>query len=337
MITANQNKTETNNEVATLAKLRILGCVVKADGTPNDLELLALQTCVEGIPFAPGTSVQLVLAETPDLDKQLGLVTSRECREQTFQAAFALAHSDGKCSTQQQNVLDRICEVWGISAEQPGILGRLMRGVKDTVLPSNINAVSDAAKRKSGIEGDTLKYAILSGVLGGFPVPGFSIATDVAVVGLQVKLVRDIGQRWGHKVDQKAANAILLGLGLGTGARIAVNTLFKFIPVAGVVWGSSTSFASTWALGEIADKYFESGAKSDIATFRDAFHKAMKEGQSAFKSHQTSVEATGHKFEAALKTMGEELRNDKLSPEEYVKKVAFMTTETPALQAHQAV
>ncbi len=129
--------------------------------------------------------------------------------------------------------------------------------------------------------------------------------------------------------------AILGGLGLGTGMRIAVNTLFKFVPVAGSVWGASTSFASTWALGEIANQYFESGAKTDISTYREAFRKAREEGQAAYKTHRSAVETANTQHATTLKSLGEELKLGKISPENYGKKVAELVA--PALQARQAV
>jgi len=321
------------NETEVLASLRILSCVAKADGATRNEELKCLESCLEGAPLPAGFTLQGILAETSDLEKQLTLLTSTESREQAFQAAFAMAHTDGQCSIEEQKILDRMCANWNITKEQSTLLGRLIREVKDTVLPTNIQTVSDAGKRKSEIQGDTLKYSILSGVLGAFPVPGLSIATDLAVVAVQVKLVRDIGQRWGHTVDQQAATSILVGLGLGTGARIAVNTLFKFVPVAGVVWGASTSFASTWALGEIANQYFESGAKADISTYREAFRKAREEGQTAYKTHQAAVATANTQHAATLKALGEELKAGKLSPENYGKKVAELAARPPALQA----
>ncbi len=324
------------NETELLASLRILSCVAKADGATSSDELKRLESCLEGAPLPTGITIPSILAETPDLEKQLALLTSPECREQTFQAAFAVAHVDGQCSTGEQKILDRMCANWNLPKEDPALLGRLVREVKDTVLPSNIQAVPDAGKRKAEIQSDTLKYSILSGVLGAFPVPGLSLATDMAVVGIQVKLVRDIGQRWGHTVDQKAANSILTGLGLGTGARIAVNTLLKFVPVAGVVWGASTSFASTWALGEVANQYFEAGAKTDISTYREAFRKASGEGQAAYKTHQAAVATANTQHAAALKALGEELKLGTLSPENYGKKVSELAA-LPALQARQAL
>lgn len=326
-----------SNETELLASLRILKCMAGTDGATDKDEIKRLEASLEWAPLPAGITLQSVLGETHDLVKQMALLTSPEGREQTFQAAFAMAHADGQCTVEEQKILDTMRVSWNIPEERLTLLDRLVHEVKDTVLPSNIQTVSDASKRKAEIQSDTLKYSVLSGVLGAFPFPVLSIATDLAVVGIQVKFVRDIGQRWGHTVDSKAAKSILLGLGLGTGARIAVNTLFKLVPLAGSVWGASTAFASTWALGKIANQYFESGAKSDISTYREAFGKAREEGQTAYKTNEAAVEAAGKQHAATLKTLGEELKAEKLTPENYEKKVAELAVGAPVLLARQAV
>ena len=51
-------------------------------------------------------------------------------------------------------------------------------------------------------------------LLGAFPFPGISIATDLLIVGLQVGLARDIGALWGHQLDYPQAKGLLAGFGV---------------------------------------------------------------------------------------------------------------------------
>ena len=83
------------NETELLASLRILSCVAKADGATSHEEMKSLESCLEGTPLPAGTTLQAILAETPDLEKQIALLATTECREQTYQAAFALCQVDG--------------------------------------------------------------------------------------------------------------------------------------------------------------------------------------------------------------------------------------------------
>src|SRR6185503_17068395 len=105
------------------------------------------------------------------------------------------------------------------------------------------------------------KYSILSGVLGINPIPIASLVTDFAVVGLQAKMFSDIGRHWGHESSRETAKHVIAGIGVGAAARIGVNQLAKFIPGVGSVFAASTNFASTWALGQVAKQYWQSGGK----------------------------------------------------------------------------
>jgi uncharacterized protein (DUF697 family) len=232
-----------------------------------------------------------------------------------------MVHADGNCTPAEQKMLDHIRTTLQISDEKATLARRIFDGAKDTLLPSSIEQTHDSARRATEVKSDITKYSVLSGVLGAFPVPGLAIATDLAVVGVQVKLVRDIGQRWGHKIDKKAATSLLGGLGLGTGARIAVSNLAKLVPAWGSVVGASGSFASTWALGQIADKYFLGGMKTDTATMKSDFKFAQEEGRTAYATHKDLVDSKRKLNETALQALGTDLKAGKITQQEYSARV----------------
>ena len=209
-----------------------------------------------------------------------------------------------------------------VSEQKASLTKRLFAETKDTVLPSHIKPISDPAKRKQEIEQDTLKYSIMSAVLGAFPVPGVAIVTDIAVVGLQVKLVRDVGQYWDQKLDKEQAKMLLAGLGLGTGARIAMSNVVKFVPVVGWMFGASSSFAATWAIGKLTNRYFELGQPADLKDLRKAMKEAQKEGKAAFASNKKAIEAKKQETEGKISTLNEELKAGKITQAEYDQKIA---------------
>ena len=311
------------NDKEAIASLRVLVCVAKADGVLHDEEKKALTAAVEGASLPGGTTLEALLSEKGDLAAQLAALESPEAREQTYHSAYAMAWADGECSPAEDKMLETIREKLGISAEKKGLLQRVFRETKDTVLLSNIEPVKDAKKRDAEIREDTLKYSVLSAVLGAFPVPGLAIATDLAVVALQVKLVRDIGQYWGHKVDRQGAKSILYGLGLGTGARMAVNNLAKLIPGWGSAVGAATSFASTWALGKVMNRFFADGkTAADAATLRGAFKEAEKEGKTAFRDQKDAIVAKERENRDALEALNEKLKAGEIDQAEFEKRAA---------------
>jgi uncharacterized protein (DUF697 family)/tellurite resistance protein len=309
------------SEKEALASLRVLICVAKASGNIAPDERAALENAVSQLEFPAGTTVKGLLDEKIDLEAQLRLFTTPESRDLLYQSALGMARLGGSLHPEEQKVLDRIRSTLQISEEKASLTRRIIDEARDTLLPSNIKPISDPALRTTEVKSDVVKYSVLTGVLGSFPIPGLAIATDLAVVAVQVKMVRDIGQRWGHKIDKQAAVSLMGGLGLGTGARIAVSNLAKLVPVGGSVVGATASFASTWALGKVADMYFESGMKTDMATLRSKFQTAQTEGRQAYAAQQEQVDAKREQHEGALKALNAELMAGKLNQQEYSARI----------------
>ena len=305
-----------------VACLRVLVALAKADGKITPEERSALDSALEMLPGSG--DLRPYLEEKTDFDKLLGQVTSPQAREHLWQAAYSMIHADGSASPEEQQLLDKIRATFQIDEAKASVTKRLIDEAKDTLLPSNIEAISDPAKRQKEIDQDVLKYSVLSALLGAFPVPGVAIATDLAIVALQVKLVRDIGQYWGHKVDKEAAKTLLGGLGLGTGARIAVANLAKLVPVWGSAFGATTAFATTWALGKIANRYFEGGKKADLGQLKKEMKGFEKEGKDAYAQQKDAIESKRRAASAQLTALNEQRKAGAISQAEYEKQVAAL-------------
>lgn len=312
------------SEKEAVASLRALVCMAKADGVLQDQELRALQGALEGVALPGGVTLGSLLAEAVDFDEQLASLTTPELKEQLFKSAYSMAHADGSCSPVEQALLDKMSASLSIPTEQRSLLARLFTETKRTVLPSSIEAVTDPEARAIEIHNDVVKYAILSGILGANPIPGLAIASDLAVVALQVKLVRDIGQYWGHTVDKKAALSLLGGVGIGTGARLAVSQLAKLVPGWGSAFGAATSFASTFALGRVADEFFSSSNAASMESLKDRFKEAEAEGKEVYRHSLAAISAKEMVSKPKLEALNEELKAGTITQDEYEERAASL-------------
>ena len=242
-----------------------------------------------------------------------------------------MAYADGSCTKEEQAILDVIAATTGVTPEQRASLERLFvpEGERTSLLPTKARTIDDAAQRSAHVKKEILKYAALTAVLGAFPIPGLAIATDLGVIALQVKMVRDIGQYWGHPLDRNAAKSMLYGMGLGTGARLAVNNLAKLLPGWGSAVGATTSFASTYALGKVLEKFFAADAKGDIAVLKSDFKAAEKEGKATYVAHKDEVDAQGVESKATLDELTAELKDGKITQAEMEQRLADMAEASP--------
>ena len=309
------------NEAESLASLKVLVCMAKADGTLHADERAVLEDALAVMKLPSSVTVASLLDGKYDVDAILKAITSQDGHDATFSSAFAMAYADRECHPAEQALLDKIEKAFVIPKEKKGMFGRLFEEAKDTVSLTSIKPVADPKQRQKEINEDVMKYSVLSAVLGLNPIPIVSIATDLAVVGIQAKMFRDIGQYWGRETSKDTVKQVIGGLGVGTGARIAVNNLMKFVPLVGSAVAATTNFASTWALGKVANQYWESGGKADMKMLRELFVKSREEGKAAYKQNKAAIEAKQAQNKATIDALAADYKAGKITQAEYERRV----------------
>lgn len=313
-----------NTEI--LASIKLLVAVAKADGQLHPEERASIAAALEGVDLPDAPSIDQLLDEDVDIDAQIAALTTAEAKTEAYRSAFSMAHADGKCSDEERALLETLRKRLVVPEQASTVMQRMFAEARDMVLPSNINPIADPDERAREIREDVLRYSALSAALGAFPVPGLAIATDLAVVGLQVKLIRDIGQYFGHKIEGPAARSMLYGLGFGTGARVAISNLVKFVPGYGSVFGATTAFATTFALGKTFEKFFKShrefdATKFDASELKEDVKSAQKEGKKAYAEHKGAVDKKAEETKAALEALNDKLAAGEITQAEFEQKV----------------
>ena len=320
----------TIQENEAIASLKILAAVARADGTVHNDERKSLAAALESLELDKPIAVEDLLGTDEGIDvlDELRHLKSPEAREQIYRSAFFMAYADGTCTREEQAILDLVAAETGVTPEARSALERLFvpAAERTSLLPVRARAIEDTETRAAHVKKEILKYSAITAVLGAFPIPGLAIATDLGVIALQVKMVRDIAQYWGHSLDRDAAKSMLYGMGLGTGARLAVNNLAKLLPGWGSAVGATTSFASTYALGKVIDKFFAAGAKDDIAGLKTDFKAAEKEGKATYAEHKTEVAAQGEAAKTTLAALTADLNAGKITQAELEQRLAEMAS-----------
>ena len=298
-----------------LAGVRLLVCVARADGQLTDHELAALDAAIQVLPTgSAGSSLEELLASDIDFDAELVQLRSPESRKRVYDAALVLANADGAASPEELAMLERLQPLQG----EATLLGQLVGETRDTIFLTRLPTVHDPQQREVEIQEDTLKYAILCAGLGAMPVPGAAIITDLAVVALQVKLVRDIGCYWGHDLDGAAARTLLGGMAGSIGLRIAVNNVARLIPGWGSVMGAATSFGTTVAVGRAANAWFSSGAAMSPDELRKSYEAGVAEGRSAFVKQKVRLDVASKRNTAALSALNDRLALKEITQEDFL-------------------
>ncbi len=129
-------------------------------------------------------------------------------------------------------------------------------------------------------------HMLLSMGAGAIPLP---IVDFVAVSAIQVDMIRALSQQYDVKFEEHQGKALITAL-TGTGiARLGAG-MIKVIPVVGSVLGGLTfaaiSGASTYALGEVFKKHFETGGdflNFNVENFKTYYKEKFDQGKEMAK------------------------------------------------------
>jgi uncharacterized protein (DUF697 family) len=314
----------TVNQQEVLASFKVLVSMAKADGKLLEEEFDSLADTFEEIHLPENVTVDRLLNEDSEpIDRLLAQITSDIAQEMVYQSAYAMAHIDGECSPEEQELLDLIgitftnSKLWG----KQEWLETLKRRSTRSSISQQISQIDDPEKRAVEVENAITDTCFLNAVLGAFPIPGIAIAFDMLIYWNQLDLAQAIGQSWGYDRSRDDFRKALFGsLGL-TGTRIAVSNLAKLVPVFGMVVGATTAFASTWALGKVANQYFASGGEMDSFSLRQAFKQAKQEGEAVYKTKADEIAAKKQAIEPQVQLLNEQLKARSITPEEYQTKL----------------
>lgn len=157
-------------------------------------------------------------------------------------------------------------------------------------LPSPASPVADAET-----DGMILNYAILNGALELLPE---NLAT-MAIIPLQMKMVYRIGKRHGIALDRGHIKEFAATAGLGLTSQVLegfARKLLKGVLGKGMVGGvanqvvsSAFSFASTYALGKVAQSYYGGGRTLKTVQLKALFDETVAKAKGMHAQHLPAI------------------------------------------------
>ncbi|MCZ7646974.1 MAG: TerB family tellurite resistance protein [Planctomycetota bacterium] len=272
-----------------LASMRVAARVAEADGVLHERERSSLRRMLDGSAVPQDFTLEWCLHPAESLDTLLEEIHSPEMRQRTYEMACLVAQADGRFSDAELALLKRIRERFGLRDDPEALSHQLKLKAKElahearlTVIPGQIHHVVNWEERQLEIDRVILKYGLLAAAIGSFPVPLMDMAMNASLVVLQTKMIHDLGQIHGVASTDEQIRDAFAGLGLGTGLRAIVIGLMKFIPVWGSVAGCLTGFATTYALGKVASRYFESDGRVSQEELKQLFEAEQRRAREIY-------------------------------------------------------
>ena len=288
--------------------LTIILLAAFADGGKHEREREEIKRIAEGLSAADGVHLPMlyqdVLMKRVALSDVAGQLQSQEAKQLAYEMAVCVCDADGSQSAAEVAFLGSLRQALGLDAAASDRFSAdaqalaavpLAPGAAAAGAATAAAAAAGAAMPVTTIPADgaeldksILNAAILNGALELLP----ETLSTMAIIPLQMKLVYRIGQAHGYQLDSGHVKDFLATVGVGLTSQYLEQAGRKLLGgLLGKVGGgllrgvgnqavsSGMSFATTYALGHVAKRYYAGGRTLSTQMLKDAYASVTQEAQ----------------------------------------------------------
>lgn len=285
-----------------------------ADGAKDDREREQVRRIAEGLSRDMQADLmglyQDVLLRRRTVETAAADLTTPELRHLAYEMAVCVCDADGAQTDAERSFLEGLARTLGLDGAGAQALAREADAIASVPLaaPPTAPALASPAvavpARPGGpdepaLDATIVNAAVLTGALELLPR---SLAS-MAVIPLQMRLVYNVGQAYGYELDRAAVKDLLATLGVGLTSQyieeIGRKLLGKLMKKAGgglfgalgrQATGSAFAFATTYALGHVAKRYYAAGRKVDPEQLRGVFQSLLADAKSLQARYTREIE-----------------------------------------------
>ncbi len=281
------------------AIVTILLMAAFADGNEDEAERAEVARIAESLTRGGDINVaglyQDVLLKRASLDDAAAALASQEARRLAYDLSVGVCNADGSLVEAERSFLSDLQARLGFDPAEAAS-ARAFTAKAEALAAAPLAVVSAAeppvltsAMTAAELDRVILNYAILNGALELLPD---SLAT-LAIIPLQMKLVYRIGKSYGFELDGGHIKEFLATAGVGMasqyveqiGARL-IGGIFGRGLLGGLLGGvarqsvsSGFSFATTYALGRLAVRYYAGGRTFSAQLLKDTYDSLLAEAK----------------------------------------------------------
>ena len=310
------------------ALLAIMVHAAMADGEKSQAERdfvrdLSLQLDEQGGAKQLAQAVQAALLGRLSAQQAAAQLQDPMHRQLAYEWATAVCHADGLCSPAEAAFLQQLKTHLQLAGAEPEATAHtqalaqaayaeeaaapLHAPAAVAALPSAPAAAPAPAVDNAAIDRSVLHYAILNGALELLPQSWASMA----ISPLQIKMVYRVGQAHGVSLDQGHIKEFIAAAGVGLtsqyieefGRKLLGGLLGKaggklLGGLGSQATGMAFSFASTYALGHLAKRYYAGGRVMSTDLLRQTYQGLLSSGKTLQQQHLGDIRARASNLDA---------------------------------------
>jgi len=286
-----------------------------ADGEKHQRERAEIRRVAEG--FAPSDAVHLstlyqdVLMKRITLPDVVAQLQSAESKQLAYEMAVCVCDADGALSNAEQRFLADASAALGLDAGASAAFKDEAQAIALLAVAgaevSSAGAARAAAIDQAELDQAIVNAAIVNGALELLP----EALSTMAIIPLQMKLVYRIGKAHGYELDSGHVKDFLATAGVGLTSQYLEQAGRKLLGgLLGKVGGgllrgvgkqavsSSMSFATTYALGHVAKRYYAGGRTLSTQMLKDAYTSRLQEAQGLSTRYLPDIQARAKTLDA---------------------------------------
>lgn len=286
-----------------------------ADGSKGEAERAEVKRVAESLGNAQINMAALyqdVLLKRVDVASAAATLSSPELKQLAFELAVGVCDADGLCNEAETNFLAELRQALGLTPQQaaePAATADALATMPlehiarqptgDTGTSAGPVVASVAELSDAELDKVILNYSILNGALELLP----QSMASMAIIPLQMKMVYRIGKTHGYELDRGHIKDLLATMGVGLtgqylediGRKVIGGLLGKVAGrmaggLASGVTGATFSFATTYALGQVAKRYYAGGRTMSTRMLQDAYASILTQARGLQAQYAPQIE-----------------------------------------------
>jgi len=268
----------------------------RADGSVDSAEQRAVDAVVARMGNPDVASlVQQVAAGQLRVGDLASRLSDDEARRVAYESALTVINADGSANAAEQAFLDELRAALGFSDAEVADATRIAGSMAQVPVAAAYPGEPPAGQ----VDEFILRQAILTGAIEILP----DRLANIAVLPLQLRMVYQIGQRHGQKLDIDQVKDLAATLGLGAAAQSLEGLVMRLVGgltggllggIAGgatrVAAGAVITFTATYALGHVAEQYYAQGRRLSADDLRALFARFQGEAKTIYPRVQNQIQ-----------------------------------------------
>ncbi len=259
-----------------------------------------------------------VLLSRPDLTQVVKPLDTQGLRQYAYEMAVGVVNSDGSQNAAEAAFLAQLAAALQLPTAAAESVAQQASAMADAAVeptgPAPPAGAATAASAPTAVAGTVLGKANVSDAEMDKTITSAAITNaalellpesiaSMAIIPLQLRLVYRIGKAYGYEMDMSHAKDFIATLGVGLTSQYVEQFGRKLLGglLGGIGGGigrslgrqaasSGLTFATTYAIGRVAQRYYAGGRTLDSATLKETFTSLLAEARGMAPRYQSQIE-----------------------------------------------